>query len=79
MSFNNAPAFDVSMRVITGSLMNSISLRIDHVWSSPNVLSRKISFLVSSSLGHCDTRCTNVSSLSSHSLQNLDMSMFILL
>ena len=79
MSFSNAPALDVSIRVITGSLMNSISLLIDHVWSYPNFLSRKISFLVSSSLGQCDTKCMNVSSLSSHNRQNLDMSISILL
>ena len=38
MSFSSAPVLDVSMRVITGSLMNSISLLIDQVWSYPNCL-----------------------------------------
>ena len=74
MSFSSAPCLDVSILVITGRRMNSINLLIDHVWSCPNVLSKNISFLVSISLGQCDTRCIKVSSLSSHSLQNLEMS-----
>ena len=79
MSFSRAPCLDVSILVITGRRINSINLLIDHVWSCPNVLSKNISFLVSISLGQYETRCIKVSSLSSHSLQNLDISMFILL
>ena len=74
MSFKSAPFLEVSMRVITGKRMNSISLRIDHVWSWPHILSWKMSLLVSACLGQCDTKCMKVSSLSSQSLQNLEMS-----
>ena len=78
-SFSNAPSLWVSIRIITGYCINFITLLIDHEWSMPSVLSRKVSFLVSSSLGHSFIRWINDSSPCAHSLQYFEISKLILL